>query len=156
MIPNKRTKDKAGNLIPLTQTALMNIDYDTRADKYYKQQDKNQLSSPKIIPHQEIQAYFESNGGINTGKLHEQITRDCHCPKLQKYIIEKYNWNIHQFNSTNSPFVQKTFIQKTFWQKTKISKVVYNQLPTIAGLNKITPTEYPSPFYNTCKKCEET
>ena len=63
-----RPKNKDGTIPPLTQAALLNIDCDARAEQCY---DETTQSNKRIIPHMSVQAYFESNRVINTGKIFE-------------------------------------------------------------------------------------
>ena len=107
-------------MIPLTQAVLMNIDCNAQSEEFYKQPDIEQgymnlsQSSQRIIPHKGMQAYFECNGIINTGKLHAQIIRDRHGPKLRKYIMEKFDWDQQQLDQINWAVVQTSFNRKTF------------------------------------------
>ena len=92
-----RKKDKQGNIIPLTQPDLLNIDYDARAEDQYAEDNK---STSRIMPHSSINTYFESGDVINTGKLLQQIVKDRHGLDIQKYI--KRNTNSRTNNSTAS------------------------------------------------------
>ena len=66
-----------------------------------------------------MRAYFESNGVINTGRLHSQTIQDRHGTKLKQYIIEKFEWDHHQMSLIDWVMVHKAFSRKTFRQQTK-------------------------------------
>ena len=148
-----RTKDKKGNLIPLTQPALLNIDCDERAEDQYSEDDTPQS---RVMPHSSIQIYFESNQIINTAKLLQQIITDRHGPKMKQYILTKFDWSSEIFDSVDWESAQAAYKQKTFNQKTRISKAIYRWLPTMGRLHTISPDEYPSPLCNTCNNAIET
>jgi len=61
-----RKKDQKGNLIPLTQSTLLNIDCDERAEEQYGE---DNTPRSRVMPHSSIKIYFDSNKIINTGKL---------------------------------------------------------------------------------------
>ena len=143
-----RKKDKEGKCIPLTQPALLNIDYDERAEDQYGEEN---TPRSRVMPHSSIKTYFESNHIINTGKLLKQIITDRHGPKMRRYIKKKFKWLTEQFESVDWESAQAAFNQQT-----RISKAIYHWLPTMERLNKITPAAYPSPLCNTCKKTTET
>ena len=149
-----RAKNKDGNAKPLTQAALLNIDCDARAEQCYEE--PFDQSNKRILPHTTIQAYFESNGVINTGKLFEQILRDRHGPILKEYIKKKHAWTEDQFQRVDWPSAQTTFKKNTFNQRVRISKAVNHWLPTMERLHRIEPDRYPSPLCNICKKAAET
>ena len=77
----------------------MNINCDKRANDFYNH--PSEQTRALIIPPTEMKVYFKSGGVINTGKLHNQIVRDCHGPRLRRYIEEKYYWDTQQFDAIN-------------------------------------------------------
>ena len=141
-----RKKDKQGNLIPLTQPTLLNIDCDARAEEQYAEPN---ISQARVMPHSSVKISFGSANIINIGKLLQQIVMDRHGPKMKKYIMKKFKRSTDQFDSVDWISAQAAFKRKTFNQKTRIFKAIYNWLLTMARLHKITPAEYPSPLCNT-------
>ena len=103
-----------------------------------------------------MKVYFKSGGVINTGKLYNQIVRDCHGPRLRDYIEEKYEWDLPKFDAIDWAAVKTAHTANTFNQKVRISKAIYGWYPTMDRLHRIAPTDYPSPMCNICKTKKET
>ena len=112
-----RPKNKDGTIPPLTQAALLNIDCNAHAELWYEEP---QQSRKRMIPHTTIQAYFESNSVINTGKVFDQILRDRHGPILKEYIKKKHEYTKEQFESVDWPSAQAIFRQNTFNQQVRL------------------------------------
>ena len=117
-----RKMDKKGNLIPLTQPTLLNIDCNERAEEQYGE---DNTPRSRVIPHSSIKIYFESNNIIITGKLLQQIITDRHGPKMKKHILTKFNWSSDKFECVDWGSAQAAFKQKIFNQKTRVSKAIY-------------------------------
>ena len=78
---NKK-KDKNGNYPPLSQAAMLNIDYDWRADDAYTTPFESFRPREEIIVPEQAGAVFQSGEIINTSKLKRQIIMDRHGPPL--------------------------------------------------------------------------
>ena len=102
-----RKKDENGEILPLSQAALLNIDYDRRADAVYESPYEDFRPRAEIIVPEQARAVFVSGGITNTSKLKKQIMRDRHGPPLRAYILRKTKWTEAQFQTVECPHTRK-------------------------------------------------
>ena len=104
-----RKKDGNGEILPLSQAALLNIDCDRRADEVYKTHHEDFRPRAEIIVPEQARAVLVSGGITNTSKLKRQIMRDRHAPPSEHTFYGRQNGQRPNSTQSIGPHTKKRY-----------------------------------------------